>query len=111
MQITHHRSIAVLIHTSEPDINESKEVEVSGKAFIVADERERQRALEATAVRSPVVNYLVETGNAQMLDCIKVVPETVKVRVFREIVQDNPPTVNEFPDQPGNRQRERRRWG
>ena len=64
-----------MIHKSEPDINDSEEVEITGKAFIVRDEHERQRALEATAVRSPVANYLVETDIAQMLDCIKVVPE------------------------------------
>jgi len=33
VQITHHRSIALLIHKSEPDIDDSKEVEVSGKGL------------------------------------------------------------------------------
>lgn len=98
VQITHHPSIALLVHKGEPDISDSKEVEITGKAFIVRDEQERRRALEATAVRSPVVNYLADTGNAQMLDCIKVVPETVKFRIFREIVQGKPPTVIEFPE-------------
>ncbi|MBI4267957.1 MAG: 1,4-dihydroxy-2-naphthoate octaprenyltransferase, partial [Chloroflexi bacterium] len=41
--------------------------------------------------------YLTETGNGGMLDCIKVVPDTVKFRIFNEIVQGNPPTVIEFP--------------
>ena len=32
-----------------------------------------------------------------MLDCGKVVPDTIKFRVFKEIVQGMPPTVLEFP--------------
>ncbi len=50
-----------------------------------------------TAKRSPVVKYLTETGNSNMLDCIKVVPDTIKFRIFSEIVQGIPPTVIEFP--------------
>jgi len=98
VQITNCPSIALLVHKSEEDINDSQEVEIIGKALIIKDERERQRALEATAQRSPVVKYLVETGNAGVLDCIKVVPQVVKFRIFREIVQGLPPTVIEFPE-------------
>lgn len=97
-QITNCPSIALLVHQSGEEINDSQEVEIIGKALIMRDERERQTALEATAQRSPVVKYLVETGNAGMLDCIKVAPETVKFRVFREIVQGQAPTVIEFPE-------------
>ncbi|MEE8390421.1 MAG: 1,4-dihydroxy-2-naphthoate octaprenyltransferase [Anaerolineae bacterium] len=100
IQITNCPSIALLIHEqgSEGDINDSQEVEIIGKAIIIRDERERQKALEATALRSPVVKHLVEAGNAGVLDCIKVAPQTVKFRVFREIIQGQPPTVIEFPE-------------
>ncbi len=101
VQITNCPSIALLVHKSAGDINDSQEVEIIGKALITKDERERQRALEATAQRSPVVKYLVETGNAGVLDCIKVAPQTVKLRIFREIVQGLPPTVIEFPENRG----------
>ncbi|MFQ6093256.1 MAG: 1,4-dihydroxy-2-naphthoate octaprenyltransferase [bacterium] len=97
-QITHHPSVSLLIHKHTEDVNDSMEVEVTGKAFVVKDDEERQTALEATAQRSPVVKYLVETGHEGMLDCIRVVPECVKFRVFKEIVQGMPPTVIEFPE-------------
>ena len=98
VQMTHHPSISLLLHQSGGgDINASKEVEITGKALFVKDEHERKLALEMTAKRSPVVKYLTETGNSGMLDCIKVVPDTIKFRVFSEIVQGMPPTVIEFP--------------
>lgn len=97
LQITHHPSVSILAFKQEENINDSREVEVIGKAVMVRDDAERQRALEATARKSPVVKYMMETGNQGLLDCIKVVPETVKFRVFREIVQGMPPTVMEFP--------------
>lgn len=97
VQMTRHPSISLLIHQSGADINESKEVEITGKALFVREQKERERALEMTARRSPVVKYLTETGNSAMLDCVKVVPDTVKFRIFSEIVQGIPPTVIEFP--------------
>ncbi len=97
VQMTHHPSISLLVHQSGDDINESKEVEITGKALFVRDQKERERALEMTAKRSPVVKYLTESGNSGMLDCVKVVPDTIKFRIFKEIVQGMPPTVIEFP--------------
>ncbi len=97
VQMTNYPSISLLVHQSGADINESKEVEITGKALFVRDQKERERALEMTAKRSPVVKYLTETGNSSMLDCVKVVPDTIKFRIFREIVQGIPPTVIEFP--------------
>ena len=97
VQMTHHPAISLLIHQSGADINESKEIEITGKALFVRDQKERERALEMAAKRSPVVKYLTETGNSDMLDCVKVVPDTIKFRIFNEIVQGKPPTVIEFP--------------
>ncbi len=98
VQITHQPSVSLLIYQGGGDINDSQEVEISGKAVMVKDQAERQKALEITAKRSPVVKYLMEAGNEEVLDCIKVAPEVVKFRVFKEIVQGLPPTVIEFPE-------------
>ncbi len=97
VQMTHHPSLSLLVSQPGSDINQSKEVEITGKAVFVTDPAEREQALKMTALRSPVVKYLTDTGNSQLLDCIKVVPETIKFRVFAEIVQGMPPTVIEFP--------------
>ncbi len=98
VQITHHPSVSLLVYKGGDDINDSHEVEISGKAVIVKDRKERQRALELTAKRSPVVKHLVGAGNEGILDCIKVAPEVVKLRIFKEIVQGLPPTVLEYPE-------------
>ncbi|MEE8413459.1 MAG: 1,4-dihydroxy-2-naphthoate octaprenyltransferase [Dehalococcoidales bacterium] len=97
VQLTNHPSISLLVHQSGSDINDSREVEITGKAVFVRDPEERERALEMTAKRSPVVKYLTESGNSSLLDCIKIVPDLVKYRVFSEIVQGMPPTVIDFP--------------
>src|SRR3990170_5975882 len=97
IQLTNQPSISLLIHSPGTDINDSKEVEITGKAVFVRDAQEREGALQMTAKRSPVVKYLTESGNAGLLDCIKILPEVVKFRVFAEIVQGKPPTVIEFP--------------
>ncbi|MBI4302413.1 MAG: pyridoxamine 5'-phosphate oxidase family protein [Chloroflexi bacterium] len=98
LQMTNYPSVSLLVHQAAPSINDAQEVEITGKARFVRDETERQKALALTAQRSPVVKYLTETGNAEVLDCIKVAPDTVKYRVFKEIVQGMPPTVVEFPE-------------
>ncbi|MBI2832623.1 MAG: 1,4-dihydroxy-2-naphthoate octaprenyltransferase [Chloroflexi bacterium] len=97
VQMTNYPSLSLLIHKDGGDINESREVEITGKAVFVKDAVEREQALALTARTSPVVKYLTETGNASVLDCIKVLPDTVKYRIFKEIVQGMPPTVVEFP--------------
>jgi len=97
VQMTDHPSVSLLVYQSEADINESTEVEITGKAFLVRGQKGREEALEMTAKRSPVVKSLTETGNSDMLDCIKVVPDTIKFRIFGEIAQGIPPTVIDFP--------------
>lgn len=97
VQMTHHPSISLLVYHDAADINESKEVEVTGKALFVREQRERELALEMVAKRSFVCKYFIESGNSGMLDCIKVMPDTIKFRIFKEIVQGMPPTVIEFP--------------
>ena len=68
MQITQHPSVSLLIYKNGGDINEAQEVEISGKAVMVKDPAERQKALELNAKRSPGVKYLVESGNEGGLD-------------------------------------------
>lgn len=97
LQMTQHPAVSVLVHRTAADINESREVEVTGRAVFVTDSQEREHALQITAEKSPVVKYLTGTGNAQVLDCIKILPEVIKYRVFGEIVQGMPPTVIDFP--------------
>ncbi len=98
LQMTRQPSVSMLIFKPAEDIYGSQEVEVIGKASFINDPGERKHALEITAERSPVVKYLVSTGNDGAFDCIKVKPEVIKYRIFKEIVQGIPPTVIEFQE-------------
>lgn len=98
LEITENPSVSLLILKRKGDVNDSKEIEITGRAFFVKDKAEKDKAFQALAQKSPVVKYLKDTNNLALLDCIKVVPVQVKYRVFREIVQGNPPTVFEFPE-------------
>lgn len=97
IQVTHFPSISILVHDVPGDVSDSTEVEFTGRASLEGSEEVRRRAFEAIAGRSPVVRHLVDAGNTGLLDCIRVVPHTIKLRRFREIVQGKPPTVLDFP--------------
>lgn len=98
LQITENPTLSLLILRQGENVNESSEVEVTGKAHLLKDGSEKDEAFEALAGRSPVVGYMKETGNLDLLDCIKVVPILLKYRIFGEIVQGQPPTVLEFSE-------------
>ena len=49
-------------------------------AGFVRNPEERKKALEITAVKSPVVKYLKDSGNTDVLDFIKVKPQLIKQR-------------------------------
>ncbi|MDZ4245763.1 MAG: 1,4-dihydroxy-2-naphthoate octaprenyltransferase, partial [Dehalococcoidia bacterium] len=97
LQMTRQPSISILVSPRNEDINTSREIEITGATSFITDPDEKRKALEITAVKSPVVKYMKETGNEGMLDYIKISPETIKYRIFGEIVQGIPPTVLEFP--------------
>jgi len=98
LQITENPSVSLLILKRKENINDSSEIEVTGRAFYVRDAGEKDRAFQALAEKSPVVKYLKDTNSLGVLDCIKVVPVLLKYRIFKEIVQRLPPTVIEFPE-------------
>ena len=98
LQITENPTLSLLILNRGENINESGEVELTGKAYLLKDGSEKDKAFEALAGRSPVVGYMKETGSLDLLDCIKVVPTLLKYRIFGEIVQGQPPTVLEFSE-------------
>lgn len=98
LQMTRQPSVSLLVFKSAGEIYDSQEVEVIGKASFINDPGERKKALEITAERSPVVKYLLSTGNDGAFDCIKVKPEVIKFRIFKEIVQGAPPTIINFEE-------------
>ncbi|MGQ9618578.1 MAG: 1,4-dihydroxy-2-naphthoate octaprenyltransferase [Candidatus Aminicenantia bacterium] len=96
-QIVLNPSVSLLAHIDEHEVSDSKEIEINGKAFIVKDKEEKMKGLRLLSERSLVVKSLLEAGKEDLLECIEVIPESLKFRVFKEIVLGNPPTVIEFP--------------
>lgn len=91
---------ALLIHQGEKFM-EMEECEIIGRAEIVA-ERDRAKAVALLRDRSPIVAQMEQQGALDRLEFIRVRPFTVKYRFVPEILQGQPPTVFDFPE---NRER------
>jgi 1,4-dihydroxy-2-naphthoate octaprenyltransferase len=88
---------AVLVHTGK-DFMEMEECEIIGRAVLIEDEEERKIATEIVAKKSPIVSQFVSMNATDRLDFIKIVPHTVKYRFIPEVLQGQPPTFIEFPE-------------
>ena len=89
--------VALLLHESPTgEEHASWEMEVTGRAEIVRDAAERERAKEATKRTSSIVNYLDSVGQSDLLAFVKVTPRFMKHRVFGEIVAGRPPSILDF---------------
>lgn len=89
---------AILIHQGE-SFMEMEECEVIGRAEVIRDETEREKASELLRPRSPIVAQFYDMGAVDRLEFIKVSPYTVKYRYVPEILQGEKPTVFEFKEQ------------
>jgi 1,4-dihydroxy-2-naphthoate octaprenyltransferase len=108
--------VALLLHESPTgEESTSWEMEVTGRAEIVRDPEERQRAMTATIRTSSIVRYLDSVGQTDLLAFIRVTPRFMKHRIFGEIVAGRPPSILEFAnagaDRPGDLALLRRRLG
>ncbi len=95
-QILANPSISLLVYDEGKEPQDSKEIEITGVAMLVNEKDEKDRALRALSMRSPVVKALLDSGKEDLLHCIKIIPESLKYRIFKEIVQGVPPTVIEL---------------
>lgn len=108
--------IALLLHESPTGEEQTSwEMEVTGRAEIVRDAAERERAKQATMRTSSIVRYLDSVGQTDLLAFVRVTPRFLKHRVFGEIVAGRPPSILEFgdaaADRPGDFSLLRRRLG
>jgi 1,4-dihydroxy-2-naphthoate octaprenyltransferase len=87
---------ALLIHQGK-SFMEMEECEVIGRAEIIKDKEDREKALELMNVRSPIVANFVKIGATERLEFIRIKPFTVKYRFVPEILQGEKPTIFEFP--------------
>src|SRR5215218_547932 len=108
--------VALLLHESPSgEEHSSWEMEVTGRAEVVRDAAERERAKQATMRTSSIVQYLDSVGQTDLLAFVKVTPRFMKHRVFGEIVAGRPPSILEFAEAgaggPGDLALLRRRLG
>jgi 1,4-dihydroxy-2-naphthoate octaprenyltransferase len=71
-------------------------MEVTGRAEVVRDPAERERAKRATMRTSSIVQYLDSVGQTDLLAFVRVTPRFMKHRVFGEIVAGRPPSILDF---------------
>jgi 1,4-dihydroxy-2-naphthoate octaprenyltransferase len=91
--------VALLLHESPTgEEHTSWEMEVTGRAEVVRDAEERERAKQATMRTSSIVQYLESVGQTDLLAFVRVTPRFLKHRVFGEIVAGRPPSILDFGD-------------
>lgn len=88
---------AMLIHQG-PAFLEMEECEIIGRAEIIRNREDREKAIEIMKTRSPIVGNFYQQGATDQLEFIRVRPFTVKYRFVPEILQGQPPTIFEFED-------------
>lgn len=88
---------AMLIHQGATFM-EMEEVEVIGRAEIIRNREEREKAIELMNVRSPIVHNFYEIKATDRLEFIRIKPFIVKYRFVPEILQGEKPTIFEFPE-------------
>jgi 1,4-dihydroxy-2-naphthoate octaprenyltransferase len=96
-EVTTRPEIALLLHESPTgEEHTSWEMEVTGRAEVVRDPEERERAKQATMRTSSIVRYLDSVGQLDLLAFVRVTPRFMKHRVFGEIVAGRPPSILDF---------------
>lgn len=88
---------ALLIHQG-PTFMEMEECEIIGRAEIIHNKEDREKALEIMKVRSPIVANFVKINATERLEFIRIKPFIVKYRFVPEILQGEAPTIFEFPE-------------
>lgn len=88
---------ALLIHQGK-SFMEMEECEIIGRAEIIRDKEDREKALQLMNLRSPIVANFVKINATDRLEFIRIKPFTVKYRYVPEILQGEKPTIFEFQE-------------
>ncbi|MDI6757726.1 MAG: prenyltransferase, partial [Endomicrobiia bacterium] len=88
--------ISILAHIAGGGFTEAKEMEVAGRGEIIEDENGRRKAIGLLMDRSPVVAQMAQYGKLGLLSFIEVVPQSIKFRRVKDILQGIKPTIIDF---------------
>ncbi|MVP01899.1 prenyltransferase [Paenibacillus lutrae] len=86
---------AILIHQGATFM-EMEETEIIGRAEVLKEREDREKAAALLVSRSPIVAQMKQGDALDKLEFIRIRPFTVKYRFVPEILQGQPPTVFEF---------------
>jgi 1,4-dihydroxy-2-naphthoate octaprenyltransferase len=86
---------AMLIHQGATFM-EMEECEIIGRAEVIKEKEDRDKAALLLETRSPFVAQLKQMDALDRLEFIRIRPYTLKFRYVPEILQGDPPTVFEF---------------
>ncbi|HRQ51553.1 MAG TPA: prenyltransferase, partial [Agriterribacter sp.] len=75
---------------------EMEECEIIGRAEIISNKEEREKAIQLMIRRSPIVANFHQIHALDRLEFIRIRPFVVKYRYVPEILQGEPPTIFEF---------------
>src|SRR4030042_3270011 len=92
MLVAFNPAVSLLDITEISHGGEQREVEISGKGFLVQDGDERRKAHELLNKRAPI------SGGKDATVYVRVVPQRIEVRALGETAEGIPPTVLEFPE-------------
>lgn len=87
---------ALLIHQG-PTFLEMEECEIIGRAEIISNKEEREKAIGVMVRRSPIVANFNQINALDRLEFIRIKPFVVKYRYVPEILQGEAPTIFDFP--------------
>ena len=88
---------ALLIHQG-PTFLEMEECEIIGRAEIISNKEEREKAIQLMTRRSPIVANFNQINALDRLEFIRIKPFIVKYRYVPEILQGESPTIFEFSE-------------
>ena len=88
---------ALLIHQGKTFL-EMEECEIIGRAEIIRNKEEREKAIKLMTVRSPIVANFNQIKALDRLEFIRIKPFVVKYRFVPEVLQGEAPTIFEYPE-------------
>ena len=88
---------ALLIHQGKTFL-EMEECEIIGRAEIIRNKEDREKAIKIMTVRSPIVANFNEIKALDRLEFIRIKPFVVKYRFVPEVLQGEAPTIFEYPE-------------
>ncbi|MFQ5866934.1 MAG: pyridoxamine 5'-phosphate oxidase family protein [bacterium] len=89
-------NVSFIVFGLEDPYDNSWEVEIDGKAELLKEKEEVNYALEKLKGRNPFADVAIESGITGQFDLIKLIPNVVRFRLYKEALEGMPPTVLEF---------------